>query len=112
MSAMTDVPMLTSGVANNECMWRNISRYHRSRTNKSELPDGHSAENHRACTDRCAIFDQSRCDLPISGSLEFPIRSNSTWEKVICKANMRANKDAIFKGHTFKDRDMVLEFYT
>src|SRR5258708_29316407 len=112
MSAMTDVPMLTSRIANDEGMWRNIPRHHRARTNKGEFPNGHSAENHRACTDRCAIFDQSRCDLPISGSLEFPIRSNSTWEKVIRKANVRANKDAIFKGHTFKNRDMVLDFYT
>src|SRR5258708_28861334 len=112
MSAMTDVPMLTSRIANDERMWGNISRHYRSRTNKSELPDGHSAENHRACTDRCTILDQSRRDLPISGSLEFPIRSNCTWEKVIRKANVRANKDAIFKGHTFKNRDMVLDFYT
>src|SRR5437879_6404374 len=111
MSAMTDVPMLTSGIANDECMWGNISRYHRSRTNKRKFANRHAAENHRACTDRCTIFHESRCNLPIVGTFEFPIRSNSTWEKVIRKANVRTNKDAIFKCHTFKDRDMVLDFY-
>ena len=111
VSATTDVAMPASRIAKDECMWRNISRYHGPCADEGKFPNGHAAEDDRASTDRCAVLHQRRRNFPVIGTFEFPIGSDCPRKKVIGEAYVRTNEGAILKCYSFKNRDMVLDFY-
>src|SRR2546423_1649198 len=88
MSTATDIPMLASRIAKDECVWRNVSRHDRACTYKSKLPNGHTTENDRTCANRGTVLYESRCNFPVISAFQLAIRGDSAGKKVVGEANM------------------------
>src|SRR5215467_11617409 len=92
-----DVAQNFGGIASHDAIGGDVFGDHAARSDDGVLADGGVAENGGSRTDRCSPLDDGMLHLPVSLSLQIPIRSGCTRVSVINE------------HHTMTDEDIVLD---
>src|SRR5579871_879613 len=111
MRAAADVAMRARRIAKDQRMRRYIMRHHGPCAHQGKLADGNTAANDGTAAQRRAIAHNGWSNLPVVGGFERTFRRYGARKEIIGKADMRADKHAVFQCHALEHRGMVLNLY-
>ena len=110
MGTTANVAVLAGGIAKDEGMCGNVSRYDGARAYEGKLTNGYTAENDGARTYRGTVLYEGGCNFPVIGTFQLALRGDGTGEEVVGEADVGSDEYAVFNGDAFKDGDVVLYF--